>query len=122
MKAIYIYNPNSAPEISLIERAKEEMTTYINVVPINEIPNVLKQYISATPALIVITDDLQGGGLMATGTDGKLLSTAMLYKRLDEEEIVIHNQNNERLDSMINAEKTKAIDDYTLTLIEGGII
>jgi len=122
MKALYIYNPHSLNELSLIERAKTEMATYVDIVSLDEIPDMLKKYVRATPALIVINDDLQGDGLTATGTDGQLLATAMLYKRLDEEEVAIYNQNNARLDSMINAEKNKAIDDYTLSLIEEGII
>jgi hypothetical protein len=69
-----------------------------------------------------VNDDLQGENLTSEGVDGQLLATAMLYKRFEEEEASIHNAQSARLDNMINAERTKAIDDYTLELIDGGLI
>lgn len=122
MKALYIYNPHSAPEIALIERAQHEMATYIEIVSVDDLPDMLKRLVSATPALITVTDDMQGAGLTAEGVDGKLLATAALYKRLQEEELAIHQAETHRLDNLIQAEKTTAIDTYTLELISGGVI
>lgn len=122
MKALYIYNPNSAVEVALIERAQTEMSTYIEAIPFDELPELLRKYIRATPALIPVSDDLQGDELTKEGVIGQLLVTAMLYKRLEEEEAAIHKADTKRLDKLIEKEKTKAIDDYTLELIEMGLI
>jgi hypothetical protein len=98
------------------------MQSYIEVVSVFDLPDPLKRLVYATPALIPVTDDLQGDGLMAEGVDGKLLATAMLYRRLEEEEAAIHQAETHRLDNMIAAEKTAAVDQYTLELVEGGLI
>jgi hypothetical protein len=60
--------------------------------------------------------------LTAEGTDGKLLATARLYKRLEEEELAIHQAATNRLDNMVKTEKQNAIDAYTLELVDGGIL
>jgi hypothetical protein len=122
MKALYIYNPHSAPELDLIQRAQNEMGSYIEAISVDNLPELMRRFVRATPALIPVNDDLQGENLTSEGVDGQLLATAMLYKRLEEEEASIHNAQSARLDNMINAERTKAIDDYTLELIDGGLI
>jgi hypothetical protein len=110
MKALYIYNPNSDFELSLIERAQKEMSTYITTVSVDDCPQMLRNLVRATPALIIVSDDLQGEGLTAEGVDGKLLMTAMLYKRLEEEDLAIHHVETHRIDNMISAEVQKKID------------
>jgi hypothetical protein len=110
MKALYIYNPNSEPELALIEKAQKEMSSYITTVSVDDCPQMLRNLVRATPALIIVSDDLQGEGLIAEGVDGKLLVTAMLYKRLEEEDLAIHNVETHRLDNMISAEVQKKID------------
>jgi hypothetical protein len=122
MKVLYIYNSNSNVELSLIERANEEMKGYINLVSLDSVPELVKNLVTATPCLLVVTDDLQGNNLLSEDVDGKLLSTAMLYKRMEEEDKAIHQAETFRLDNMIKAENTKAIDNYTLELVEGGLI
>lgn len=106
MKALYIYNPRSAPELVLIERAKAEMSTYIEVVSIDDCPDMIRRLVRATPALITAEDHLQGVELTADGVDGKLLITAKLNERLEEEELSIHQAQTHRLDNLINAEKS----------------
>jgi hypothetical protein len=98
------------------------MGSALTIVNLTDVPDMLKQFIRATPALIVVNDDLQGENLLADGVDGKLIATAIVAKRMEEEDLAIHQQETHRLDNLINAEKTKAIDDYTLSLINGGII
>lgn len=122
MKALYIYNPHTSVEIDLIERANSEMGSYITCISLDEVSVDIKSLVSKTPALIIITDDLQGENLLKENVDGQLLATASLYKRLDEEEKTIHNQENQRLDAMINNEKNKVKDSQMLELIEGGLI
>lgn len=120
MKALFIYNPHSSSERSIIARAEKEMTPYIEVKSIEDIEE-LKNCIRITPALIPITDDLQGENLLET-IDSQLLATAMLYKRLEEEEQAIHKKETHRLDNMINNERNNTIDDYTMELIIEGVI
>jgi hypothetical protein len=122
MKALYIVNGYSAQELALIERAKQEMGNYIEVVELSTLQEPLKKLVRSTPALIIVNDDLQGENLISEGVDGKLLATAMLYKRMEEEDLAIHQQETHRLDNLINIEKTKAIDDYTAELLEGGLL
>jgi hypothetical protein len=122
MKVLFIYNPYNNKELDIIERAKQEMGSYIEVKSIEEVSQAVKNYVRATPALIVVNDDLQGEGLLSEGVDGKLIATAMLYKRLEEEELAIHQAETFRLDNMIKIENTRAIDNYTLSLIEGGFL
>lgn len=121
MKALYITNKFSSKEISLVERAKNELGDIITIVDVNDIPDMLRYFIRSTPALIVVNDDLQGDKLMDE-TDGKLLVTAMLNKRMEEEDLAIHQQETHRLDNLINMEKLNAIDEYTMSLIDGGIL
>lgn len=98
------------------------MSTYIEIIPFDELPDMLRRFIRATPALIPVTDDLQGDKLLSESVDGRLLATAMIYKRLEEEESAIHQARTHRLDNMINLEKTRAVDEYTLELINGSVI
>jgi len=122
MKALFIYNPHSASELSIIERAQSEMASYIETVNVDDCPSMVRNLVRATPALIIVNDDLQGENLTAEGIDGKLIATAMLYKRLEEEDLAIHQAETNRLDNLIKTEKTTAIDNYTLELITGGVI
>lgn len=122
MKAIFIYNDHSANERAIIERAEREMETYITVIPLSQVQDPIRSFVRSTPCLITITDEMQGENLMEDGADGQLIVTAKLYKRLEEEEREVHQQETHRLDNMINAEKTTVIDTYTMDLvIEGGI-
>lgn len=122
MKALYIYNPHSTLERNLISRAKDEMATNIQVISVDECPLMIRNFVRVTPALIIVTDDLQGDHLLSETGDGQLLATAMLNKRMEEEDLAIHQMETHRLDNMINNEKTKVIDNYTLELIDGGVI
>lgn len=124
MYALVIYNPNSANEVNSLARIQDELSSYLiesQVVSIEAAK--LKYPVRATPCLIIIRDDLQGDALLTEDVEsGKLNIVANAYKNLQEEERVIHNLETQRLDNLINAEKTKAIDDYTLELVTGGMI
>lgn len=122
MRALFIYNQHSAEDVKVMERAKQEMPTLVEIVEINQASPELRQLIRATPALIPVVDDLQGEYIKGEGVDGQLLVTAELYRWLEREEQVVNNQETYRLDNFINGEKIKAIDDYTIELIEGGVI
>lgn len=122
MKALYIYNPHNNNELSLIDRAKQEMGVSIIAVTVEEIPELLKGFVRATPALIIVNDDLQGEHLLTEGVDGNLLITTMLYKRMEEEDLALHQQETHRLDNFVRSENMKAIDEYTLELIMEGLL
>lgn len=123
MKVLFIYSQHDARQLALIERAKSEMSGYIDEVVVMEVEEARdKFHIRATPAIIPICDHWQGEELMAKGVDGQLLITATAYKLNEEEDLAIHQAETHRLDNMINFEKDKAIDNYTLELLEGGLI
>ena len=122
MKALYIYNPHSANELLLIERAKSEMDGYVMVISIDDVAQDIKNLVRATPTLIIVSDDLQGEELTKEGVDGNLLSTAILCKRLEEEELAVHQSETYRLDNFVKGENIKAIDNFTMDLILGGVI
>lgn len=122
MKALYIYNPHSAMEVSLIERVKSEMGGYVEVLDVATLPNELKKLVRATPAIIFAPDYLQGEELTSEDVDSGLLLISEMYKELEADELAIHNQETLRLDQFVNGEKQTAIDDYTMDLIIGGVI
>ncbi|OUM86643.1 MAG: hypothetical protein BAA01_11585 [Bacillus thermozeamaize] len=122
MKALFIYNPHSTPERNIIERAQNEMPGYLEIVSVFDLPAPLKRLVRATPALIPVTDDLQGEGLLGEGVDGKLLATAMLYKRLEEEEAAIHQAETHRLDNFVNGEKAAAQDELLMDLLNREVL
>jgi len=81
------------------------MSTYIDVYTIDEIPEFLRRYIRATPALIPITDNLQGDELLDIDEiKGQLRVTAELYQWLEKEEKDIHEADTYRIDNLVNTE------------------
>ncbi len=122
MKSIYIYSQHSELERNMIERALIELPSNVDVVEFDDIPLFMRKYIRATPCLVIFNDDLQGDQLLGEGIDGSLIVTAVLNKRMEEEDSVIHNIEVNRMDNLINIEIVKAIDDYTIALIDGGVI
>jgi len=122
MKALFIYSQYSAEDIHIMEQAKSEMSGYVEIIEINQASPELRRIIRATPALIPVVDDLQGDFIKGEGVDGKLIATTAMYKWLQKEEEVVHNQKTERLDNFVNGEKTKAVDNYTMELILDGRI
>jgi len=120
MKSILFYNPYS--DIAL----KDQVTNtglHVECVDImSDLDNPFKRYIRATPALITITDDMQGEFLSDEEVDTITLIEATLVQLQDKEEQTVHKQNNNRLDQYINSEKHKAEDALTLEMIEGGLL
>lgn len=122
MKALYVYNQYSNSEMANLDRANSEIGYVIDFIEVNALPEILKNYVRATPALLVFSDDLQGANLLGEGVDGNLLVTAMLYKRMEEEELAIHQAATNRLDNMIRIETIKAQDALMDDLIERGVL
>ena len=119
MKALYIYNKHSKAERDILDRVKEEIPNMIEVLEISNISDDLKMLISRTPALIVASTHLQGTNLLEADDT---LVLAEYLKALQEEELAITNEEVPRLDKYIQGENIKAVDNYTLELIEGGIL
>lgn len=123
MRAIYIYSKYDNRQVQLIERVQTELSSYIELIEIEDCPEILKRLVRETPALISAEEHLQGyDALLSETVDGKLLLTSEMYEKMDRSEKALHNQDNCRLDSHINCEKTKAIDNYTEELIVGGVL
>ena len=123
MKILFIYSQHDNRQLQLIERAKQEMSGYVDEVVVMEVEEARQRFhISATPAIIPICDHWQGEHLMQEGVDGQLLITATAYKLNEEEDLAIHQAETHRMDNMIKAENIKAIDEYTLELVEGGLL
>ncbi len=121
MKILFIYSQHDARQKALIDRVKNEMSTYVDEIEVLEVEKAKEHFhIRATPAIIPICDHWQGEALMAEGVDGQLLITATAYKLNEEEDFAIHQAETNRLDNFIKAEKLKAVDEYTTELIEGG--
>jgi hypothetical protein len=122
LKAIYIYNPYSAQEVTLIERAKSEMSTHVEELEVIDFESAKNRFkIRATPALIVIRDDLQGE-ILLNEVNGKLRVTAELYKMLEEEERNIHQAEMHRIDNLIIREVQKGQDDLLEDMLSRGVL
>lgn len=121
MKLLYIYSKHDKRQLDSISRVQEELTGIVEVIESDEA--VARGYhVFRTPCMIPFLDHLSGDDLLDVNVDGKLLLTATAYDLMDAEEKAIHNINHARLDSFVNNEKQVAVDDYTLTLLEGGIL
>lgn len=117
MKALYVYNPWSAAEVALISRVGKELENYIECVPFDKIPDLLRYLVRATPALIMAEDHLQGEHLVEE-VDGSLVLTKVLYERMEEEDRKVHGLDTQRLAAFIDSEKHAAVEEYKLSLKE----
>jgi hypothetical protein len=108
MQAIFIYNPHNSTEVSLTERVKLEFANYlveVEAVDFQEVKNLFK--ISTTPALIIVSEALQGEHLLDEADNGQLKIAAELWKAIQEEEAVIHGIETNRIGDLIEAEVKK---------------
>lgn len=122
MRAIYVYSKHDYNQVQLIERAKSENSGIIEVVEIDDCPELLRRLVRETPALIKAEEHLQGSELLKEGVDGKLLLTAEIYESMDRTERSLHNVDNSRLDTFVNGEKNNAMDDLVMEMIIEGRI
>lgn len=123
MRAIYIYSKHDARQLNLIERVQAELQNVIEVVEFDDCPDLIKQLVRETPALIQAEEHLQGVELLKEGVDGKLLLTAEMYERMDRTERALHNVDNARLDAFILVESNNAVDEVVMEMItDRGII
>lgn len=99
------------------------MATYVDSVDVMEVDEAKEKFhIRATPAIIPICDHWQGEELLKEGVDGQLLITATAYKLNEEEDLAIHQQETHRLDNFVKSEVMRELDEYTLDLIEEGLL
>ncbi len=123
MKVILVYNSHSSKELDVLERAKREMGAYVQEFSVSTVDEAKEKYpVRATPALILLRDDLEGENLIGETVNGELIMSAFLKQQCEQEEQVMYNQSTNRLDKLIDTEKQSAIDSYTLELIEGGLL
>ena len=123
MKAFFVSSVHSLKQRDMVARALNEMGTHITEIQTLDEDKAKEVFgIRATPALIILRDDLQGEHLLDETVDGQLVVTAELIKAMEEEDLAIHQKATHRMDNFIKAENNKAVDDYTLELINGGVI
>ena len=123
MKAFFVSSVHSLKQRDMVARALNEMGTHITEIQTLDEDKAKEVFgIRATPALIILRDDWQGEHLLNETVDGQLLVTAELLKAMEEEDLAIHQQETHRMDNFIKAENLKAVDEYTLELINGGVI
>lgn len=130
MRALFIYNPYDSSESQLIDKIKEEVLASsvideFQAVNFMEVKDIFK--IQQTPAIIFIREDLQGASLLTEDVDtGKFRLTLEILKQIEEEEKVIHNVENHRIDFVVNSkinEKVAEVQDSMVSdMVERGII
>lgn len=119
MKLILIYNPESEIERKAFNRLRQELGTYIvKEYDFRDVRDIIP--IRATPAFVVLRDDLEGNELLSGDVELKI--TAEAYKIMQEEELKIHQAETHRLDNFVNAEKTKAQDALMEDMLARGVI
>lgn len=113
MRLLLVYNSYSEAERNAFARIKQELGCYIEkefdmntIIGTDMSGNYLRYSdvfpVASTPAFIPIRDDLCGDNLLQG--DARLNITAEVYKMLQEEEEIIHNQQTKRLDVLVNTE------------------
>lgn len=109
MKLIYIYSMHNEVERTALNRLRDELGMYIvGEYDYQEVKEIIP--IRATPAFLILRDDLQGDELL--DGDVQLKITAEAMKAMGEEDLKIHQKETNRLDSFINGEKMKAVNAF----------
>lgn len=131
MRVIYVYNPHSAFETALKTRAVNELQTYVEEVESIDFQAIKDIYrIRATPALIIIRDDLQGEHLLEEDIErGQLRLALECYKALQEQESNIYQKDTKRIDSVVlkevaiqMGENYQVMQDMASLLDESGVL
>lgn len=122
MKVLFIYNKESIEDKVIMNRIQKKFPSYLHFIEINTASTELRNLVRATPAILYIPDNLQGEYLKGENIDGELLAIAKLHELIDNEEKIVHNSENHRLDIFINNEKKEVIDKYTIELMKDGVI
>lgn len=123
MRVIYVYDKNSEIQRNMITRASTEIGSSITELKVANLDDVKDTFnIRATPAVVILRDDLQGENLLNENTDGSLLITALLTKYMDEEDKSLHQQDNNRLDLLVKAQEKEAQDKLMEDMITRGVI
>jgi hypothetical protein len=119
MRVLFVYNPNNSQEVSLIDGAMVEMSSYIEQIEAVDFNLVREQFkIRETPALVIIRDDLQGLQLLDKDETGNQLHvTAELLKAMEEEDLNFHQQETHRIDYLIVHEANAKTDAVTLEML-----
>ncbi|MGE8036836.1 hypothetical protein [Lysinibacillus sp. NPDC093692] len=115
---MYIYNEHDRTELEALERAVEEMGNYITLVEYSSIRGLLP--IRATPALIILREDMQGEHMLEDGSDGKMRITAEMHKAMEEEELNLFQAETHRIDNFVNKEVTSNVDGAVLDIMMRG--
>lgn len=115
MRTIFIYNPQSKNEMSMLAEIRNEMPN-IEIFDFNVIRDVFQ--IRTTPALIFIKDSLQGEQLL--DVDPQKNKTRVMLEFLKEQEnedLILHNQKTRRIDFFVENEVAKRLAKITEVVI-----
>ena len=109
VKLIYIYSMHNEVERAALSRLREELGAYIvGEYDYQEVMEIIP--VRATPAFLILRDDLQGDELL--DGDAQLKITFEAYKAMEDEDIKLYQKETKRFDSMVNAEIAKAINSF----------
>ena len=109
MKLIYIYSMHNEVERTALNRLRDELGMYIvGEYDYQEVKDIIP--VRATPAFLILRDDLQGDDLL--DGDPQLKITAEAMKAMAEEDLKIHQKETNRLDNFISGEKMRSVKAY----------
>lgn len=119
MKAILIYNPESEIERNTVQTLENKLAGYlVGKYDYRTVADIIP--VRTTPAFILLRDDLQGTDLL--DGDLELKIEGELAKIQEDEDLKLHQIETNRLDRVINTEKSKAQDDLLADMMGRGVI
>jgi len=120
MKILIVYSQHSAQELDLLPEIQDELYGVPHI--IKTVEEVGETYgIRATPAIILIRDDLQGEELLVRES-GKLKLVGRILEQLQDEERYLYGKGDkERVDEYINREVMRKFDKVKKQLMDLGV-
>lgn len=119
MKIILVYNQESEIERNTMQTLETKLGNLIiakhNFMDVRDILPV-----RATPAFVVLRDDLEGDDLLAGDVELKI--EAEILKIMQEEELKVHEAETNRLDNFITNKVITAQDELLDDMIERGVL
>ena len=122
MKALYVYNPHSVLEQDMLDSVKGGLSLHVDKVEVMDLDEAKQKFhIRATPALIVIRDDLQGEYLLDEET-GHLRIIGEVYKRLEDDDRNIYQKETHRVDKLIKSQVEEGQEILLNEIISRGVL
>jgi hypothetical protein len=119
MKIILVYNPESETERNKMELLENKLgTLLVAKYDFRDVRDILP--VRATPAFIVIRDDMEGDELL--DGDLELKIEAEVTKIMDDEDLKVHQKESNRLDHLITNKINAAQDALIEDMMGRGVI